>query len=237
VSRTRGRDTPKNKKFRAVPIPAALRPFGEVHLAATPGEELFPRLRELGDGAKVYVLRELRRALCRAGLVLGHDHLCRRRGCGFRERRTDAVQGTCPKCGMRLWITSIPKPLTFHQLRHSYVSHLIMAGANPVAVQRMAGHADLKTTLDIYGHLAPGFMRGEAERLRFGTTPPPALEAAEPLAASASANESRTFHGHPSATPQNEAGGPCGTARSDSAFPPCPQGDSNPCYRLERPAS
>ncbi|HEY3451074.1 MAG TPA: tyrosine-type recombinase/integrase [Myxococcales bacterium] len=60
------------------------------------------------------------------------------------------------------WVTPIPNPLTFHQLRHTYVSHLLMAGANPVAVQHMAGHADLKITLETYGHLVPNFMRDEA---------------------------------------------------------------------------
>ena len=43
-----------------------------------------------------------------------------------------------------------------------------MNGANPVAVQRLAGHATLETTLRKYGHLIPDYMRQEAERLRFG---------------------------------------------------------------------
>ncbi len=167
AERTGDSDTTKGKRFRAVPINSELRPFLVAHLDATPGEYLFPAFREL-KGVRQIILRELKYAKIRGRLLLGYDHTCRRLGCGFRERRTDAVAAKCPKCSMRLWITPIPKPLTFHQLRHSYVSHMLMAGANPVAVQRLAGHADLKTTLEVYGHLAPEFLRAEAERMRFG---------------------------------------------------------------------
>lgn len=42
----------------------------------------------------------------------------------------------------------------FHDLRHTFISHLIMAGADIVSVQRLAGHKTLKMTLR-YTHLAP----------------------------------------------------------------------------------
>ena len=38
------------------------------------------------------------------------------------------------------------KPLRWHDLRHSYASRLIMAGAPLPTVQRLMGHADIKTT-------------------------------------------------------------------------------------------
>ncbi len=167
ATRTEGRETTKGGRFRAVPIVSELRPFLEAHLKSLAGDYLFPSYRSL-KGVRQIIQRHLKYAKVRAGLVLGYDHVCRRRGCKTVERRDTASPGPCPKCGYMQWVTPIPMPLTFHQLRHSYISHLLMAGANPVAVQRLAGHADLKTTLDVYGHLAPGFMREEAERLRFG---------------------------------------------------------------------
>src|SRR5215210_2236578 len=46
---------------------------------------------------------------------------------------------------------SLPK-LSFHDLRHSAISHLIRSGADVVRVQRFAGHTKPSTTLDIYAH-------------------------------------------------------------------------------------
>jgi hypothetical protein len=50
----------------------------------------------------------LRRALARAGVVLGYAHVCRRKGCGHEEQTADATERRCPTHGMRLW----PKPAT-----------------------------------------------------------------------------------------------------------------------------
>jgi len=41
-----------------------------------------------------------------------------------------------------------------HILRHTFCSHLAMRGAAPKAIQELAGHRDLSTTLR-YMHLSP----------------------------------------------------------------------------------
>lgn len=43
----------------------------------------------------------------------------------------------------------------FHLLRHTFCSHLAMRGAPAIAIQKLAGHKNLQTTLR-YMHLAPG---------------------------------------------------------------------------------
>ena len=43
--------------------------------------------------------------------------------------------------------------LTFHDLRHTYVSLAVAAGANPKKVSVRAGHSSVAFTLDRYGHL------------------------------------------------------------------------------------
>jgi integrase len=43
-----------------------------------------------------------------------------------------------------------------HQLRHSYASQLIAAGAHPKYIQAQMGHASIRVTMDVYGTLFPG---------------------------------------------------------------------------------
>lgn len=40
----------------------------------------------------------------------------------------------------------------------------MMFGANPAAVQRILRHSDIRVTMDVYGHLAPGYLREEVNR-------------------------------------------------------------------------
>jgi integrase len=43
-----------------------------------------------------------------------------------------------------------------HQLRHTYASLLIAAGADFKYIQAQLGHASIQVTMDVYGHLFPG---------------------------------------------------------------------------------
>jgi integrase len=47
-------------------------------------------------------------------------------------------------------------PLTLHEARHTYASLMIAADANPKALSRWMGHANIGVTFDLYGHLMPG---------------------------------------------------------------------------------
>lgn len=60
-----------------------------------------------------------------------------------------------------------------HDIRHWHVSTLIARGASMAEVQKRAGHAQMSTTMNLYGHLIPGqrseapaLIRGEIERAR-----------------------------------------------------------------------
>jgi integrase len=42
--------------------------------------------------------------------------------------------------------------LSFHDLRHTYGSHLLRQGVDVVRVSKALGHSKVSTTLDIYAH-------------------------------------------------------------------------------------
>jgi hypothetical protein len=123
----------------------------------------------------------LRRALGRAGIVQGYRHTGRARvnaegkrdsfakRCTHAELAPDRAPRRCPKHGDLLWPVPQVRRLRFHDLRHTTASLLMMAGANPAAVQRILRHSDPKITTEVYAHLSPGFLRGGG---------PPVLQAA-----------------------------------------------------------
>ena len=52
-----------------------------------------------------------------------------------------------------------------HVLRHTFASHLVMAGVDLASVSKLLGHKDISTTM-IYSHLSPDHLRQAVERLR-----------------------------------------------------------------------
>lgn len=47
------------------------------------------------------------------------------------------------------------RSLRFHNLRHTYAALMVAAGAHPKLLQTQMGHASIRVTLDLYGHLYP----------------------------------------------------------------------------------
>jgi integrase len=109
----------------------------------------------------------LRRALAHAGIVAEYLHVCRKKGCGHAESAQDPGLRHCPKDRMKLWPKAKVRPIRFHDLRHTTASLLMMAGANPASVQKILRYSNVKTTTTVYGHLLPGYLRSEIDRLSF----------------------------------------------------------------------
>ena len=57
----------------------------------------------------------------------------------------------------------------FHDLRHTYASHLIDLGAHAKYIQEQLGHSSIQVTMDIYGHLFPNRNKGWVNRLDEGS--------------------------------------------------------------------
>jgi len=49
--------------------------------------------------------------------------------------------------------------ITPHQIRHSYVSHLLMSGVDIETVSKLVGHSSIKITSDYYSHLSQDHLR------------------------------------------------------------------------------
>lgn len=71
---------------------------------------------------------------------------------------------------------------TLHDLRRTFCSHLVMDGVSEAVVQKLAGHASIKTTLDHYTTIFPEVLRSAQMRL--------------PYAGVASANPNSPYAGH-----------------------------------------
>ena len=56
-------------------------------------------------------------------------------------------------------------PIRLHDLRHTFATLALGAGAHPKQVQEMLGHADVSITLDIYAHVTEDMHRDAAERI------------------------------------------------------------------------
>ena len=57
----------------------------------------------------------------------------------------------------------LPRGCTFHTLRHTHATYLILAGVDMRTVQERLGHASVTTTLKLYTHVFPGRDAAAAE--------------------------------------------------------------------------
>jgi integrase len=74
---------------------------------------------------------------------------CNKDGKRFNDIR-NSFKSACRKVGI--------VDFRFHDLRHTFASHLVMRGVGLRAVQELLGHCDMKLTMR-YAHLAPGHLR------------------------------------------------------------------------------
>jgi integrase len=58
-----------------------------------------------------------------------------------------------------------PMGVTFHTLRHTFASWLVMSGVDLLTVARLMGHSTIKQVQETYGHLSPEHRRAAVELL------------------------------------------------------------------------
>lgn len=192
VRRSYDQPSTKTDEEATIPIPAPLLPYLTAALEEAPGELVFPGRSGEMRTKEADPEKALRRAMARAGLVLGYNHVCRRckgRGEKVHEwRHADAGERKCERCGFTLWPVAIPRRTRFHDLRHSAATILLTAGVPMQHVQRILRHANISTTVDLYGHMVAEHVRaamdaawGPPDPPTIGQ-PPPAQKAEGPVA-------------------------------------------------------
>jgi integrase len=107
---------------------------------------------------------------------------------GHREHVFATPQGTqvtrnvyrqlledCRKAGIQTATTDVDGTLvevvTVHSLRHTFCTHLIMAGEPPKTVQELMGHATLDMTMRVYSKVFPENKRAAIDHLPYGEGP------------------------------------------------------------------
>jgi len=157
IARSYERETTKGGHADIIPMAEPIVAVLRRAVAHSPSELVFPdadgSMRK-PSSAKLEII--LRRAVARAGLIDGWEHVCRRckaRGKPYSERAVDSRERRCPNCNMRLWPRALARHIRFHDLRHSAATLMLRAGVDPHRVQRILRHSDVRTTTGVYGHL------------------------------------------------------------------------------------
>ena len=95
-------------------------------------------------------------------LGLGRDA----RGLAFSRADGQPLDAdTLTKSFRRLVASTKVTPITFHGLRHTHISHLLMEGVHVKVVSERAGHANVNTTLTVYAAYIPNMQTDAALRV------------------------------------------------------------------------
>jgi integrase len=166
VRRSHANDTVKGKKALVLPIPSPLVQYLKDAIARSPSDLVFPGSEGKLRPEHTAMEKVFRRVLSRAGIVVGYRHICRR--CAAKkapqvvESKSAELQ-RCPKCNMKMWPSAVPRPMRFHDVRHTAITLLLRLKVPMQLVQRIARHSNIRLTVDTYGHLDVSDLREAME--------------------------------------------------------------------------
>jgi integrase len=110
----------------------------------------------------VPLIGRVRVALARHKLATGRDG----DDLVFGRTATETfVRSTLRKHSLDAWEAAGLAPLTPHEARHTCASYFAAAGLTPKDAQTAMGHADIRTTMNLYAKAVPGWERAAASKL------------------------------------------------------------------------
>jgi integrase len=168
VRRSYDHETTKGGHADLVPISPVLDAYLRTAIDESPSDFVFPWPDGSMRSPECDPEKVLRRALAHAGLVERYEHSCRcckSHGTPHVEKHEDAALRRCPTCNAKLWPKAIPRPMRFHDLRHTAATLMLRAGVDAHRVQRILRHASVTTTTGTYGHLALDDLREAVSRI------------------------------------------------------------------------
>lgn len=113
------------------------------------------RVTKGGDAQTIRLKREAASFL--AGLMRGRSRydVVFAKADGSPWKPSDQQRRMARGCAL----AGIDPAVTFHELRDTFASHLVMAGVPLLTVSRLLGHRDTRTTEKFYAHLAPDHLQ------------------------------------------------------------------------------
>lgn len=123
---------------------------GQIHLPGWLTKNGAPRVIPVSDRLAEVLAAQRRKNHLKSKYVF-----CNENGGRVLDIRA-AFQGACRRAGL--------ENFRFHDLRHTFASHLVMKGVSLRVVQELLGHKDTKTTMR-YAHLAPGYLEAGVNSL------------------------------------------------------------------------
>jgi integrase len=215
VARSYDQET-KTDRVRHVPICDELLPVLAAQLDAKKGPLVFPR----PDGRMVQrweaTAEVLKRALRRAGIVEHYDMKCRRKGCGYSDRRYELIEARCPRCSFKLWPVAVPRPLVFHDTRSTFATHLGERTQDLHLVQKLLGHSSPEITARVYQGVRDPYALAGVNLLRFSSEISPRSDG------KTGQTEAKEIKASVLALPENASG--CEGWRAEDSFPvPTPE--------------
>ena len=105
---------------------------------------------------RVPIASPLREVLARRAVAVGAARDPVSAGVRVNGRVRRSPRASCSAGPTRRGPTAGLRRITLHECRHTFASYMIAAGVNAKALSEYMGHASVRFTFDLYGHLMPG---------------------------------------------------------------------------------